>query len=75
MQSARCCIVMLLRHGLAQRGLAQRIVTQGPRIWMRRREVYRSELLYRGNRLAREVSWPSQAPIVYLRRRTEDFHV
>jgi len=70
MQSARCWIVILLRHGLAQK-----IFTQGPRIRMRRREAYRRELLYGGNRLAREASWPSSAPIVYLRGRTENFHV
>ncbi len=70
MQSARCWIVILLRHGLAQK-----LFTHGRRIRMRRREAYRSELLCGGNRLAREASWPSQAPIVYLRRRTENCHV
>ena len=48
---------------------------EGTRITMRRREAYRSELLCGGNRLAREASWPSQAPMVYLRGRTENFHV
>ena len=71
MQSARCCIVILLRHGLAQKNLH----AGSPDKRMRRREAYRSQLLCGGNRLAREVSWPSQALTVYLRRRTEDFHV
>src|SRR5438046_4495317 len=54
---------------------AKEFSRRGPRIRMRRRETYRSELLCGGNRLAREASWPSQAPIVYIRRRTENCHV
>jgi hypothetical protein len=49
MQSARCCIMILLRHGLAQKKVwRQRIFTQGTRIRMRRREAYRTELLCGG---------------------------
>ena len=41
MQSATCCIVFLLSHGLAKKNLWR----WGSQIGMRRREAYRSELL------------------------------
>jgi Transposase DDE domain group 1 len=41
MQSARCCIVILLRHGSAQKNLH----AGDAGLKMRRREAYRSELL------------------------------
>jgi hypothetical protein len=71
MQSARCCIVILLAPWFGAKESSRR----GRRIRMRRRQAWRSELLCGGHRLAREADWPSQAPTVYLRRRTEDVHV
>jgi hypothetical protein len=71
MQSARCCIVILLCHGLAQKNLHAGSPDKG----CGDGKPTEVNCFCGGNRLAREVSWPSQALTVYLRRRTEDFHV
>src|ERR1700691_5783411 len=63
------------RDPLAPWSGAKESSCRGARIMMRRREADRSELFCGSNKLAGEASWPSQAPIVYLRRRTENFHV